>query len=136
MLSSEGYASFCEQKKQSKFKHPVLGRQCYQAFEIQARLAEVPDGEIDKYPPCTEVGYWVIETENLCTLSFPTTFQRISAAPTIKSSSLMVSGCSTACLNVINRHTVYKLRSRLSKVIKPDQDSIRFYFLCACCKIK
>jgi CRISPR-associated protein Cas2 len=29
-----------------------------------------------------------------------------------------------------------KLRSRLSKLIKPDQDSIRFYFLCACCKDK
>ncbi|WP_421658923.1 CRISPR-associated endonuclease Cas2 [Leptothermofonsia sp. ETS-13] len=29
-----------------------------------------------------------------------------------------------------------KLRSRLSKLIKPDQDSIRFYFLCACCKGK
>lgn len=28
-----------------------------------------------------------------------------------------------------------KLRSRLSKVIKPD-DSIRFYFLCACCQGK
>lgn len=29
-----------------------------------------------------------------------------------------------------------KLRSRLSKVIKPDEDSIRFYFLCACCQGK
>ena len=29
-----------------------------------------------------------------------------------------------------------KLRSRLSKVIKPDQDSIRFYFLCGCCQGK
>jgi CRISPR-associated protein Cas2 len=29
-----------------------------------------------------------------------------------------------------------RLRSRLSKLIKPDQDSIRFYFLCACCKDK
>ncbi len=29
-----------------------------------------------------------------------------------------------------------KLRSRLSKVIKPDEDSIRFYFLCACCQRK
>ena len=28
-----------------------------------------------------------------------------------------------------------KLRSRLGKVIEP-QDSIRFYFLCACCKDK
>jgi CRISPR-associated protein Cas2 len=26
-----------------------------------------------------------------------------------------------------------KLRSRLSKLIKPDEDSIRFYFLCGCC---
>jgi len=43
-----------EQKKQSKFKHPVLGRQCtYQeAFEIQARfLAKYLMGEIEKYPP-------------------------------------------------------------------------------------
>lgn len=29
-----------------------------------------------------------------------------------------------------------KLRSRLSKLIKADQDSIRFYFLCACCQSK
>lgn len=29
-----------------------------------------------------------------------------------------------------------KLRSRLNKIIKPDQDSIRFYFLCACCQNK
>ena len=29
-----------------------------------------------------------------------------------------------------------KLRSRLSKVIKPDTDSIRFYFLCQCCQKK
>jgi CRISPR-associated protein Cas2 len=29
-----------------------------------------------------------------------------------------------------------RLRLRLSKLIKPDQDSIRFYFLCACCKNK
>ena len=29
-----------------------------------------------------------------------------------------------------------KLRSRLNKVIKPDQDSIRFYFLCGCCQGK
>jgi CRISPR-associated protein Cas2 len=26
-----------------------------------------------------------------------------------------------------------KLRSRLSKLIKPETDSIRFYFLCSCC---
>jgi CRISPR-associated protein Cas2 len=29
-----------------------------------------------------------------------------------------------------------KLRSSLSKLIKPDEDSIRFYSLCACCKQK
>jgi len=29
-----------------------------------------------------------------------------------------------------------KLRSRLSKVIKAEQDSIRFYFLCGCCQAK
>jgi CRISPR-associated protein Cas2 len=29
-----------------------------------------------------------------------------------------------------------RLRLRLNKLIKPDQDSIRFYFLCACCKDK
>ncbi len=29
-----------------------------------------------------------------------------------------------------------KLRSRLSKVIKPECDSIRFYFLCVCCQGK
>jgi CRISPR-associated protein Cas2 len=29
-----------------------------------------------------------------------------------------------------------KLRLRLAKLIKPDQDSIRFYFLCACCQGK
>lgn len=29
-----------------------------------------------------------------------------------------------------------KLRLRLSKLIKPEQDSIRFYFLCACCQTK
>lgn len=29
-----------------------------------------------------------------------------------------------------------KLRSRLSKQIKPDEDSIRFYFLCGCCQGK
>lgn len=43
-----------EQKKQSKFKHPVMKQQCtYQeAFEIQARLlAKYLMGETDKYPP-------------------------------------------------------------------------------------
>ncbi|MBD2038306.1 CRISPR-associated endonuclease Cas2 [Leptolyngbya sp. FACHB-321] len=29
-----------------------------------------------------------------------------------------------------------KLRLRLSKLIKPEQDSLRFYFLCACCQAK
>lgn len=29
-----------------------------------------------------------------------------------------------------------KLRSRLHKLIKPEQDSIRFYFLCRCCQDK
>ncbi len=43
-----------EQKKQSKFKHPVMGRQCtYQeAFEIQARLlAKYLMSETEQYPP-------------------------------------------------------------------------------------
>lgn len=56
-LSDEGRRTFLrlyEQKKQSKFKHPVMGRQCtYQeAFEIQTRLlGKYLMGEIDKYPP-------------------------------------------------------------------------------------
>lgn len=29
-----------------------------------------------------------------------------------------------------------KLRNRLDKQIVPDRDSIRFYFLCACCQGK
>lgn len=29
-----------------------------------------------------------------------------------------------------------KLRSRLNKLIQPNQDSVRFYFLCACCQGK
>jgi CRISPR-associated protein Cas2 len=29
-----------------------------------------------------------------------------------------------------------KLRNRLSQLIKPEQDSVRFYFLCACCHDK
>ena len=29
-----------------------------------------------------------------------------------------------------------KLRNRLSKLIKPEEDSIRFYFLCECCQQK
>lgn len=56
-LTDEGRRKFLrlyEQKKQSAFKHPVMGRQCtYQeAFEIQVRLlAKYLMGEIDKYPP-------------------------------------------------------------------------------------
>jgi len=56
-LSDEGRRSFLrlyEQKKQSKFTHPVMKRQCtYQeAFEIQARLlAKYLMDEIDQYPP-------------------------------------------------------------------------------------
>jgi CRISPR-associated protein Cas2 len=29
-----------------------------------------------------------------------------------------------------------KLRARLARMIKPEEDSIRFYFLCACCQHK
>lgn len=56
-LSDEGRKTFLrlyEQKKQSKFTHPVMGRQCtYQeAFEIQARLlAKYLMGETEQYPP-------------------------------------------------------------------------------------
>lgn len=56
-LSDEGRRTFLrlyEQKKQSKFKHPVLGRQCtYQeAFEIQARLlAKYLMQVTEQYPP-------------------------------------------------------------------------------------
>lgn len=56
-LTSVGLQAFLRlygQKKQSKFKHPVLQTQCtYQeAFEIQARLvAKYLMGETDKYPP-------------------------------------------------------------------------------------
>ncbi|MEM8829189.1 MAG: type I-D CRISPR-associated endonuclease Cas1d [Cyanobacteria bacterium P01_G01_bin.19] len=56
-LNKEGLEIFLrlyEQKKQSRFKHPVLKRQCsYQeAFEIQARLmAKYLMLETDKYPP-------------------------------------------------------------------------------------
>lgn len=56
-LTDEGRRTFFrlyEQKKQSKFKHPVLGRQCsYQeAFEIQGRLlAKYLMGEVEQYPP-------------------------------------------------------------------------------------
>ncbi|WP_027254957.1 hypothetical protein [Planktothrix agardhii] len=56
-LTNEGRRTFLklyEQKKQSKFKHPVLGKQCtYQeAFELQARLsAKYLMGDIEKYPP-------------------------------------------------------------------------------------
>lgn len=56
-LTSDGLRTFLrlyEQKKQSKFKHPVLQTQCtYQeAFEIQARLlAKYLMGETNQYPP-------------------------------------------------------------------------------------
>jgi CRISP-associated protein Cas1 len=56
-LTPEGRKTFLRlyaQKKQSEFKHPVLGRKCtYQeAFEIQARLlAKYLMSEIEKYPP-------------------------------------------------------------------------------------
>lgn len=56
-LTKDGLKIFLrlyEEKKQSKFKHPVLKRQCnYQeAFEIQARLlAKYLMGDTDKYPP-------------------------------------------------------------------------------------
>jgi CRISP-associated protein Cas1 len=56
-LSDEARRTFLrlyEQKKQSEFKHPVLGRKCsYQrAFEIQARLlAKYLLGELECYPP-------------------------------------------------------------------------------------
>lgn len=29
-----------------------------------------------------------------------------------------------------------KLRARLNRLIQPEQDSIRFYFLCRCCQAK
>ena len=56
-LSNEARRSFLklyEEKKQSKFTHPVMGRKCtYQeAFELQARLlAKFLMDETDKYPP-------------------------------------------------------------------------------------
>ena len=56
-LTDEGRRKFLrlyEQKKQSKFKHPVMRRQCtYQeAFEIQARLlAKYLMAETEQYPP-------------------------------------------------------------------------------------
>jgi CRISP-associated protein Cas1 len=56
-LNPEGLRTFLrlyEQKKQSKFKHPVLQTQCtYQeAFEIQARLlAKYLMEQIEQYPP-------------------------------------------------------------------------------------
>ncbi|WP_347239439.1 type I-D CRISPR-associated endonuclease Cas1d [Microcoleus sp. FACHB-68] len=56
-LTPEGLRTFLrlyEQKKQVKFKHPVMDRQCTyrEAFEIQSRLlAKYLMGEIEKYPP-------------------------------------------------------------------------------------
>ncbi|MBE9123249.1 type I-D CRISPR-associated endonuclease Cas1 [Tychonema sp. LEGE 07199] len=56
-LSESGRKEFLklyEKKKQSEFKHPVVGRKCTyrEAFEIQARLlAKYLMGQIDQYPP-------------------------------------------------------------------------------------
>ncbi|USR91292.1 type I-D CRISPR-associated endonuclease Cas1d [Phormidium yuhuli AB48] len=56
-LTGDGLKRFLrayEEKKQSEFKHPVMGRKCtYQeAFEIQGRLlAKFLMGEIESYPP-------------------------------------------------------------------------------------
>ena len=56
-LTPEGRKTFLRlyaQKKQSEFKHPVLGRKCSygEAFELQARLlAKYLMGETEKYPP-------------------------------------------------------------------------------------
>lgn len=56
-LTDEGRKHFLrsyEQKKQSKFKHPVMKRQCSyrEAFEIQARLlAKYLMGQTEIYPP-------------------------------------------------------------------------------------
>ncbi|WP_066426324.1 type I-D CRISPR-associated endonuclease Cas1d [Anabaena sp. 4-3] len=56
-LTPEGRKTFLrlyQQKKQSEFKHPVMGRKCtYQeAFEMQARLlGKYLMGETAKYPP-------------------------------------------------------------------------------------
>jgi CRISPR-associated protein Cas1 len=56
-LTKDGFQTFLrlyEQRKQAKFKHPVLKRNCtYQeAFEIQARfLAKYLMDEIEMYPP-------------------------------------------------------------------------------------
>lgn len=56
-LTDDGRRKFLrlyEQKKQSKFKHPVMGRQLtYQeTFEVQARLlAKYLMGETEQYPP-------------------------------------------------------------------------------------
>ncbi len=36
----------------------------------------------------------------------------------------------------LNTTQYAKLRSRLSKLIKPEEDSIRFYTLCRCCQPK
>ncbi len=36
----------------------------------------------------------------------------------------------------LNQTQYQKLRMRLSKQIKPDEDNIRFFFLCACCQGK
>lgn len=36
----------------------------------------------------------------------------------------------------LTRTEYAKLRSRLAKLIKPNEDSVRFYFLCGCCQEK
>ncbi|MBD3886690.1 CRISPR-associated endonuclease Cas2 [Phormidium tenue FACHB-886] len=36
----------------------------------------------------------------------------------------------------LNNTQYAKLHARLSQLIKPEQDSIRFYFLCRCCQAK
>lgn len=38
------------------------------------------------------------------------------------------------CTLTVTEYT--RLRDRLNKLIKPEEDSIRFYFLCACCQDK
>lgn len=36
----------------------------------------------------------------------------------------------------LTRTEYAKLRNRLNRLIKPEEDSIRFYFLCGCCQAK
>ena len=37
---------------------------------------------------------------------------------------------------VLTQTEYTRLRNRLNKLIKPEEDSIRFYFLCECCQQK